>query len=61
MVKILVLSQQREKRLLPSSCLSVCPFVRLEQFDSHSKHFREIWYLCIFSEFHRENVSFTVT
>jgi len=35
-------SQDCEKRLLASSCLSVCPSVRMEQFNSHCTDFREI-------------------
>ena len=41
-------SQNCEKRFLASSCLSVCPSVRMEQLSSHEKDFREIWYLSIF-------------
>ena len=37
-----------EKRLLVSSCLSVCPSARMEQLSSHWLHFTEIWYLIIF-------------
>ena len=41
-------SQHCEMRLLASSCLSVCPSVRLEQLGSHRTYFYEILYLGIF-------------
>jgi hypothetical protein len=43
-----VLSQNCEKRLLASSCLSVRPSVRMEQLGSHWTDFRESLYLRIF-------------
>jgi len=36
------------KRLLASSCLSVSPYVRMEQPGSHSKDFHEMLYSSIF-------------
>ena len=36
-------SQNCEKRLIASSCLSVYPFVRKEQLRSHWTDFHEIW------------------
>jgi len=42
------LSQNCEKRLTASSCLSVRPSVRTQQLSSHSTDFHEIWYLNIF-------------
>ena len=36
-----------KKRLLASSCLSVRPYVRVEQLCSHWRDFHEIWYLNI--------------
>jgi hypothetical protein len=41
------LSQNCEKRLLASSCLSVRPFVRMEQLGSRWMDFHEIWYLSV--------------
>jgi len=42
--------QNSEKRLLASSCLSICPFVRMEQYDSNCTDFHENGYLNIFLE-----------
>jgi len=42
------LSQNCEKRLTASSCLSVRPSVRVEQLGSHWTDFHEVWYLGIF-------------
>jgi hypothetical protein len=44
----LALSQNCEKRLLVSSCLSLRPFARMEQLGSHWTDFHEILYLSIF-------------
>ena len=41
-------SQNCDKRLLASSCLSTCPSVHMEQLGSHWTDFHEIWYLSIF-------------
>jgi hypothetical protein len=41
-------SQICEKRLLASTCLSVCRSVRTEQHGSHWTYFHEISYLSIF-------------
>ena len=46
--EFLALSQNCEKRLLDSSCLSLRPFVRMEQLGSHWTDFHEILYLSIF-------------
>ena len=40
--------QNCEKRLLASSCLSVCQSVHMEQLGSHWTDFHEILYLSIF-------------
>jgi len=45
-------SQTFEKRLLASSCLSVCPSVRTQQLGSHWTDFRDICY----SSKYRESV-----
>ena len=37
-----VRSQDCEKRLLDTSCLSVCPSVRMEQLGSNSTDFHEL-------------------
>ena len=37
-----------ENRLLASSCVSVCPPVRMAKLGSHWTDFHEIWYLSIF-------------
>jgi hypothetical protein len=49
-----VRSQDCERRLLDTSCLSVCPSVRMEQLGSHSTDFQKlaIW---VFSKVCREN------
>ena len=39
-----------EKRLLASSCLSVCPSVHMEQLCYHWKDFHEILYFTIFQK-----------
>jgi len=41
-------TQNCDKRLLASSCLSACPPVHMEQLGSHWTEFHEIWNLCIF-------------
>jgi hypothetical protein len=41
-------SRSFEKRLLASSCLSVCPSICMEQLGSHWTDFHEILYLSIF-------------
>jgi hypothetical protein len=41
-------SQNFEKWLLASSCLSVCLSVRMNQMGSHSTDFHRIWHLRIF-------------
>ena len=41
-------SQTREKRLLASSCLSVCPSIRMEKLGSRWMYFYEILYLRVF-------------
>jgi len=41
-------SQNCEKRLLPSSRVSVRPSIRMEQLDVHWTDFCEIWYLSMF-------------
>ena len=51
-------SQNCEKRLLVSSCLSVRPSLRIEQLGSHWTDFHEIWYLSIFRKLPRK---FTLT
>ena len=43
-----MLSENCEKRLLASKCLSVRPSVRMEQFGSHRMDFHEILFLGIF-------------
>jgi len=43
-------SQNCEKRLLASPCLSVCLSVRIEQLSSHLTGFHEILYLGIFGK-----------
>jgi len=45
---VLALSQNYEKWLSNSSCLYVCPFVRMEQLGSHWTNFLEIWHFNIF-------------
>jgi len=51
-------SQNYEKQLFASSCLSVCPCVRMEQLG-YRTHFREILYfLGFFSKICRENSGF---
>ena len=47
----LAASKNCEKRRLASSCLSVCPFVRMEQRGCYWTNFHEIWYLSIFRKY----------
>jgi len=48
-------SQNCDKRLLASSCLSVHPSVRrMEQLGSHLTDFHEIWYLSTFKKICRK-------
>jgi len=47
------------KRLLATSCLSVCPSFRMEQLGSNCTDFHEIWYLSLFYENISRKSSFT--
>jgi len=53
-----------EKRLLPSSYLSVClsvrPYVHMEHLGSHWAYFHEIWYLRNFSKSIVEKILTTI-
>jgi hypothetical protein len=51
-------SQNWEKWLSVSSCLFVCPSVRMEQLGSHWTDFRSIWYLEDLSKIPRSNSRF---
>ena len=53
--------QYCEKRLLATSCLSVCPSFRMEQLSSNCTDFHEIWYLSPFFESISRKSSFTKT
>jgi len=46
---IWVRSQNSERQLLASSCLSVYPSIRTEQFDSHWADFSKILYMSEYS------------
>jgi len=46
-----------EKRLLVSSCLSVCLSVRMEKPDSRWTDFHEIWYDCFSKSVEKEKIA----
>ena len=57
MLNFYTLSQNCEKRLLASSCLSVRVEQRVEQLGSHWMNFHEIWYLNVRTSVEKVQVS----